>query len=67
MGNFYSDNRDLVFTLKNLDLSESVGMLEENYTCSAKYPGAPVVQWLCSAPPLPFPSDYPQGGYTDNP
>ena len=42
MGNFYSDNRDLVFTLKNLDLSESVGMLEENYTCSAKYPGAPV-------------------------
>ena len=42
MGNFYSDNRDLVFTLKNLDLSESVGMLEENYTCSAKYPGAPM-------------------------
>ena len=42
MGNFYSDNRDLVFTLKNLDLSEAVGMLEENYTCSAKFPGAPV-------------------------
>ena len=42
MGNFYSDNRDLVFTLKNLDLAESVGMLEENYTCAAKYRGAPV-------------------------
>ncbi len=42
MGNFYSDNRDLVFTLKNLDLAESVGMLEENYTCAAKYHGAPV-------------------------
>ncbi|MBR2374555.1 MAG: acyl-CoA dehydrogenase family protein [Lentisphaeria bacterium] len=42
MGNFYSDNRDLVFTLKNLDLSEAVGMLEENYSCAAKFPGAPV-------------------------
>ena len=42
MGNFFSDNRDLVFTLKNLDLAEAVGMLEENYTCSAKFPGAPV-------------------------
>ena len=42
MGNFYSDNRDLVFTLKNLDLSEAVGLLENNYTFSAKYAGAPV-------------------------
>ena len=32
MGNFYSDNRDLTFTLKNLDLEEAVGMLENNYT-----------------------------------
>ena len=42
MGNFYSDNRDLTFTLKNLDLEEAVGMLENNYTFSETYPGAPV-------------------------
>ena len=42
MGNFYSDNRDLVFTLKNLDLSEAVGLLENDYTFSAEYAGAPV-------------------------
>ena len=42
MGNFYSDNRDLVFTLKNLDLSEAVGLLENDYKFSAKYAGAPV-------------------------
>ena len=42
MGNFYSDNRDLTFTLKNLDLEEAVGMLENNYTFAGTYPGAPV-------------------------
>ena len=42
MGNFYSDNRDLMFTLKNLDLSEAVGLLENDYKFSAKYAGAPV-------------------------
>ncbi|MBE6384758.1 MAG: acyl-CoA dehydrogenase [Lentisphaerae bacterium] len=42
MGNFYSDNRDLVFTLKNLDLSEAVGLLENDYKFSATYAGAPV-------------------------
>ena len=42
MGNFYSDNRDLTFTLKNLDLEEAVGMLENNYTFADTCPGAPV-------------------------
>ena len=42
MGNFFSDNRDLVFTLENLALSDVVGMMEQNYEFAKQYDNAPV-------------------------
>ncbi len=41
MANFYSENRDLVFTLKNLDLAEAVGMKENNYSFASEFDNAP--------------------------
>ena len=41
MGNFFSDNRDLVFTLENLALSDVVGMMEQNYEFAKQYDNAP--------------------------
>ena len=41
MSNFYTDNQDLVFTLKNLDLEEVVAVREHNYTDAQKYDGSP--------------------------
>ena len=41
MGNFFSDNRDLVFTLENLALSDVVGMMEQNYEFAKEYDNAP--------------------------
>ena len=32
MSNFYTDNQDLLFTLKNIDLEEVVSVREHNYT-----------------------------------
>ncbi|MBO7327653.1 MAG: acyl-CoA dehydrogenase, partial [Lentisphaeria bacterium] len=42
MLNYFSDNQDLEFTLKNLDLAEITGMLEKNYTTAEKFEAAPV-------------------------
>ena len=42
MANFYTDNKDLQFTLENLDLAEAVAIKEENYTKSEKFESAPV-------------------------
>ena len=42
MGNFFSDNRDLVFTLENLALTDVVGMIEKNYEFAKEYENAPV-------------------------
>ena len=42
MPNFYTDNQDLVFTLKNLDLEEVVAVRENDYTDAQKYDGSPV-------------------------
>jgi len=42
MANFYTENRDLVFTLKNLDLEEAVSMKELNYSYAASFDNAPV-------------------------
>ena len=41
MSNFYTDNQDLVFTLKNLDLEEVVAVREHNYTDAQKFDGSP--------------------------
>ena len=41
MSNFYTDNQDLVFTLKNLDLEEVVAIREHDYTDAQKYDGSP--------------------------
>ncbi len=41
MANFYTDNRDLEFTLDNLDLSEAVGLREENYSFAKQFETAP--------------------------
>ena len=40
MGNFFSDNRDLVFTLENLALTDVVGMIEKNYQFAKEYENA---------------------------
>ena len=40
--NFYLDNKDLEFTLRNLDLAEVTKMREANYTKSEKFDNAPV-------------------------
>ena len=42
MSNFFSDNQDLVFTLKNIDLDEVVSVREHGYTECQKYDEAPV-------------------------
>ena len=42
MGNFFSDNRDLVFTLENLALTDVVSMIEKNYEFAKEYENAPV-------------------------
>ncbi|MBR2722725.1 MAG: acyl-CoA dehydrogenase family protein [Lentisphaeria bacterium] len=42
MANFYTDNKDLQFTLENLDLAEAVAIKEDNYTKSEKFESAPV-------------------------
>ena len=41
MSNFYTDNQDLVFTLKNLDLEEVVAVREHDYTDAQKFDGSP--------------------------
>ena len=41
MSNFYTDNQDLLFTLKNIDLEEVVSVREQNYTEAQKYDGSP--------------------------
>ncbi|MFA6103789.1 MAG: acyl-CoA dehydrogenase family protein [Victivallaceae bacterium] len=41
MANFYTDNKDLQFTLKNLDLAEAVGLREKNYKEAEKFDHAP--------------------------
>ena len=41
MSNFFSDNQDLVFTLKNIDLKEVMVLKENNYTEIAKFDTAP--------------------------
>ena len=41
MSNFYTDNRDLQFTLKNLDLAEILELKENNYTECEKFDYAP--------------------------
>ena len=37
MANFYTDNKDLQFTLENLDLAEAVAIKEDNYTKAEKF------------------------------
>jgi alkylation response protein AidB-like acyl-CoA dehydrogenase len=41
MANFFQDNRDLRNTLANLDLSEAVGLMEDNYQNAGKFDTAP--------------------------
>ena len=41
MSNFFSDNQDLVFTLKNIDLEEVVSVREHGYADAAKFDGSP--------------------------
>lgn len=42
MPNFFTDNSDLLYRFKNLDLREVVELAENNYEKSKKYPHAPV-------------------------
>ena len=42
MANFFTDNKDLRFTLENLDLAEAVAIKEDNYSKSEKFESAPV-------------------------
>ena len=42
MSNFFTDNADLVFTLKNLDFEEVVALREEQYKQAEKWDTAPV-------------------------
>ena len=42
MANFYTDNRDLAFTLDNLDLGEAVALRENDYQLAAEFETAPV-------------------------
>ena len=42
MLNYFSDNNDLEFTLRTLELAEITGLLEDNYRNSEKFDGAPV-------------------------
>lgn len=41
MDNFFTDNKDLVFALSNVDLRESVQIREKNFTEAQKYDYAP--------------------------
>ena len=41
MSNFYTDNQDLLFTLKNIDLEEVVSVREHNYADARKFDGSP--------------------------
>ena len=41
MANFFKDNSDLVFTLKNLDLAEVTGLREHNYEQAKEFDNAP--------------------------
>ena len=41
MANFYKDNSDLVFTLKNLDLTEVAALREQNYKYAQEFDNAP--------------------------
>ncbi len=41
MANFFSDNRDLEFTLNNLDLNEAVTLRENNYKFAEEFETAP--------------------------
>ncbi|OQA83471.1 MAG: Acryloyl-CoA reductase (NADH) [Lentisphaerae bacterium ADurb.Bin242] len=41
MSNFYTDNKDLLFTLKNINLEEVVSIRENNYADAKKYDFAP--------------------------
>lgn len=41
MSNFFTDNKDLVFTLNNLELEEVVSLRENNYEQSKKFDYAP--------------------------
>ena len=41
MSNFYTDNQDLLFTLKNIDLEEVVSVREHDYTDAQKFDGSP--------------------------
>lgn len=41
MSNFFKDNQDLQFTLKNLELQEIMDLKENSYTENAKYDDAP--------------------------
>lgn len=42
MPNFFTDNKDLQFTLQNLELTEVVELRENNYKFAAEFDGAPV-------------------------
>ena len=42
MSNFFTDNKDLMFTLDNLDLNEAVALRENGYEFSKQFEGAPV-------------------------
>ena len=42
MMNYFSDNQDLEFTLRNLELAEITGLLEKNYKYAEKFESAPV-------------------------
>ncbi|MFA7229700.1 MAG: acyl-CoA dehydrogenase family protein [Victivallaceae bacterium] len=42
MANFYTDNKDLQFSLDNLDLAEAVALREDNYKQAKKHETAPV-------------------------
>jgi alkylation response protein AidB-like acyl-CoA dehydrogenase len=41
MSNFFTDNKDLVFTLKNLDLQEVSALCEDNYKFAEEFDNAP--------------------------
>ena len=41
MLNYFSDNKDLEFTLRTLELAEITGLLEDNYRSAEKFDGAP--------------------------
>ena len=41
MSNFFSDNQDLLFTIKNIDLEEVVSVREHDYADAQKFDGSP--------------------------